>query len=261
MRKFLFPAAASVFAISLAACDRSEAPANNAVAENDMSAMMADPSNPFAQAEMAMTDEMAAAVGTDVPDTWLHKMIAHHRGAINMAEVLLAQGGADSRVREMAQKSIDKQTKATLGLQRLLGKSGADPASAQPYAGAEAQMHQAMMAAKGTSISETWLRKMIEHHKGAIALSDIALANGATGDVKSQIEKTKADQQKEIAAIEAMLSGAPAPAAATPETAAPVPSAKPTAPKPAPAKPTPAKPKPATPAPDPHAGMDMNNMQ
>ena len=124
MRKFLFTAAASVFTVSLAACDRSEAPANNAVAGNDMSAMMADPSNPFAQAEMAMMDEMAAAVGTDAADTWLHKMIAHHRGAINMVEVLLAQGGADARVRVMAQKIIDKQTKATVDLQQLLGKNG-----------------------------------------------------------------------------------------------------------------------------------------
>lgn len=262
MRNFLLTAAASVFAVNLAACDRAEAPANNAAAENEMSARMADASNPFAQAEMAMMDELAVAVGTDVADTWLHKIIAHHRGAINMSEVLLAQGGGDPRVREMAQKTIDKQTKAAVDLQQLLGKSGQDPASAQPYAAAETQMHEAMMAAKGANASETYLRKMLEHHKGAVAMSDVALASGGAGAVRAQVEKTRADQQKEADMVEAMLRGAPSPAApATTETAAAAPAAKPTASKPAPAKPDPAKPKPSAPEPaDPHAGHDMNQM-
>lgn len=262
MRNFLFTATASVFAVSLAACDRSEAPANNAVAENEMSAKMADPSNPFAQAEMAMMDEMAAAVGSDVADTWLHKMIAHHRGAINMSEVLLAQGGSDPSVREIAQKTMDKQTRAAVDLQQLLGKSGQNPASAQPYAAAETQMHEAMMAAKGANVSETYLRKMLEHHKGALAMSDVALASGAAGAVRAQVEKTRADQQKEVDMVEAMLRGVPSPAApATTETAAAAPAAKATASKPAPAKPAPAKRKPPAPAPaDPHAGHDMNQM-
>ena len=53
------------------------------------------------------------------------------------------------------------------------------------------------MAAKSGDLSDTFIRKMLEHHKGAIALSDIALANGATGAIRSQIEKTKAEQRKE----------------------------------------------------------------
>jgi hypothetical protein len=82
-------------------------------------------------------------------------------------------------------------------------------------------------------------------------MSDIALANSATGAVRAQIEKTKADQQKDIEHIEGMLSGQQAsgePAA----PATPAPAAKEKAPvaKPAPAEPAPApaKPKPAEPA-------------
>ena len=56
-----------------------------------------------------------------------------------------------------------------------------------------------MMAASGANISETYLRKMQAHHQGAVAMSDVALANGATGAVRAQIEKTKASQQREIA--------------------------------------------------------------
>jgi hypothetical protein len=112
-------------------------------------------------------------------------------------------------------------------------------------------MHNAMMAATGSDISDTWVRKMLEHHKGAIAMSDIALANGATGAVRAQIEKTKADQQKDIDHIEGMLAGQqPASEPAAPAASAPAAKEKAPAAKPAPAKPapTPAKPKAAEPA-------------
>ena len=131
------------------------------------------------------------------------------------------------------------------------------------------QMHEAMMAAKGADASETYLRKMLAHHQGAIAMSDVALANGAAGAVRTQIAKTRADQQKEAAMVEAMLRGEPMPSTAAAPASAPTAARTPAAPvaravaaaKPAPVA-APAKPKPADPAPvvDPHAGHDMNNM-
>ncbi len=90
----------------------------------------------------------------------------------------------------------------------------------------------------------------------------MALANGATGAIRAQIEKTKASQQMEVTMVEAMLRGEPMmtmdPAPAKPEaanaTANPTATAKPVA-----AQST-SKPKASEPAADPHAGMDMNNM-
>ena len=142
----------------------------------------------------------------------------------------------------------------------------ADPNN--PFAQAEAQMHERMMAAAGADPSETWIRKMIEHHRGAVAMSDIVLAQNPTPEVRAEAEKTRTDQLREISRLEAMLAGeqAAAPAAAPPaaqtssgrasETRSTTPER--TATKPAP-KPGP-KPAPE-PAADPHAGHDMNNMQ
>ena len=48
---------------------------------------------------------------------------------------------------------------------------------------------------------------MLAHHKGAIAMSDIALNNGVTGAVKAQIQKTRSDQLKESQMVEGMLRG------------------------------------------------------
>ena len=103
----------------------------------------------------------------------------------------------------------------------------ADPNN--PFAQAEGQMHQAMMAAVGADPSETWIRKMIEHHRGAVAMSDVVLARNPTPEVRAMAEKTKTDQTKEIGVLEAMLRPDET-TAATPATEAP---AAQTAPRPA----------------------------
>ena len=246
-------ALAIALAAALTPCGSSEQPASNAVAEIDMGSTMADPNNPFAASEMKMHDAMAAAVGTNPADTWVKKMIEHHRGAVEMSQIVVDQG-VTGHVADMARQTIDKQGKEIETLQTLVAQGNPDPASAQLYAAAEKQMHDAMMAAKGADLSDTFIRKMLEHHKGAVAMSDVALANGATGAVRAQIEKTKAEQQKEIEHIEGMLSGKPAtsetnvPATAEPPAKAKAPTAKPAAPKPEPAKPKTAATKPAAPA-------------
>lgn len=232
----------------LAACGGTGAPTNNMAVENDMNGMMADPTNPFGASEMKMKDAMATAVGTNAADTWVKKMIEHHRGAVEMSQILLNQG-ITGHVADMARQTIDRQGKEIEALKKLVASGNADPASAQLYAAAESQTHDAMMAAKGADVSDTFVRKMLEHHKGAVALSDIALSNGATGAVRSQIEKTRAEQQKEIEHIEGMLSGTATasaePATSSTQTAPAAPKASAPA-KPAAAKPSPepAKPKP-----------------
>ena len=259
MKKTLFGMSALALVFSLAACGGAKEPANEVVA-NDMNAMMADPNNPFAQSETAMDQAMMAAVGVNAGDSWVSKMIEHHRGAIDMTRIGLAQNPTED-VAQMAQSTIDKQGNEIADLEQLVAAGNPDPSSAEIYRPAAMEMHNAMMAAKGADISETYLRKMLEHHKGAVAMSNIALANGATGAVRAQIEKTKADQQKEADMIEAMLRGEPMTMTPATEPATPAPSAA-EAPK-ATTKASvaaPAKPKPAEPAPDPHAGMDMNNM-
>ena len=144
--------------------------------------------------------------------------------------------------------TIDKQGEEITDLEKLIATGTPDPASAELYGPATTVMHNAMMAAKGANVSETYLRKMLEHHKGAVEMSNVALANGATGAVRAAVSKTKAEQQMEVDMVEAMLRGEPmtmAPAAA-PEAKPAAPAAKsaPTATEPS--NPAPAKPAPAS---------------
>jgi uncharacterized protein (DUF305 family) len=245
MKTAFYCMSALALASALSACGSREEPANNVVAENDMNDMMAE-SGPFVDSEMKMDQAMTAAVGVNAVDSWVRKMIEHHRGAIEMSRILRAQN-VTGHVADMAQQTIDKQTAEVATLEKLVATGNPDPASATLYQPAQMAMHNAMIAVQGSDVSDAWVRKMLEHHKGAIAMSDIALANGATGAVRAQIEKTKTDQQREIDHIEGMLSGQQP--TSEPASAATEPAAKEKAPaaKPAPAKPKAAEPKPAEP--------------
>jgi len=81
------------------------------------------------------------------------------------------------------------------------------PTAANPYAPSEMKMHEQMMAAVGADAGETWIRKMIEHHRGAVDMSQIALTKTQSADVRREAQKTIESQNREIATLNAMLHG------------------------------------------------------
>ncbi len=205
MSKILKCISALALISTLAACGSSEEAADDVAAESGMNTSMAD-AGPFADSEMQMSDAMKKAVGVNESDTWVRKMIEHHKGAVAMSNVVLPLA-QDPNVRRMAQLTVDKQSKEIAELEKLVATGNPNAASAQLYQPAEMQMHTAMMAAKGATIDETWMRKMIEHHRGAVAMSDVVLSQSPPAAVRAMAQKTKSDQTKEIAHLEAMLSG------------------------------------------------------
>lgn len=242
-------------ASTLAACGSETPSATNASAERDMNAIMTATS-PFGDAEIAMNEAMMKAVGVNAGDNWVRKMIEHHKGAVAISRQVLTMN-PETDVLRLARQTIDKQTTEIAALEKLVTQGAPDPASAELYVPAMDRMHQAMMGAAGASLSETFYRKMLAHHKGAVEMSNVALANGVAGAVRAAVERTKAEQQNEAGMLEAMLAGKPM----THGAATPAASAAGSPRKPAPAvKPAPAA-KTPQPAPDPHAGMDMTNMQ
>lgn len=270
---------AAIAALSLAAaCSGEQSQGENqpvaAAGEQeaaDHNSMAMDPNNPFHSAEMQMNERMMAAQGENAADTWARKMVEHHRGAIEMTQVLEQQGG-DPKVLEKARKSADEQRKEIQELERMLQGGISGSGAANVYAAAEKGMHDRMMAASGASPSERWIRKMIEHHRGAVEMSDIVIAQGGNQQVTAMARRSSEKQKREIAELEQMLRGeTPSPAAAAPSGSATKSraAAAPAAAKSAAAEPTRstarseaprAKATAAEPAADPHAGHDMSNM-
>ena len=91
-----------------------------------------------------------------------------------------------------------------------------------PYSASEQQMHQAMMQAHGADPQETFALKMIEHHRGAIAMSEVLMQQNPAPEIRQMAEKTMTMQRQEITELEQWVtehragSTAPAPATAQP---------------------------------------------
>ena len=75
---------------------------------------------------------------------------------------------------------------------------------ANPYAEAGMAMHHKMMVV-GADASETWTRQMIEHHRGAIAMSKIAVAQAPDKEVWTMAQKVVTMQEKEVASLQSWL--------------------------------------------------------
>lgn len=181
--------------------------------EQEMNAIM-EATSPFASAEIRMDDATTRAVGVNVGDSWVRKMIEHHRGAIAMARQTLAMD-PDADLAAMARAMIDEGTQEVSDLQKLTVQGAPNRASADLYQPALDKMHQAMMAAGGTSLSQTYHLKMLEHHRGAVAMCDVALANGVTGPLRGEVEKVRAYHLTQARRIDAMLRKEAAPRART----------------------------------------------
>lgn len=76
--------------------------------------------------------------------------------------------------------------------------------AANPYAEAGMAMHHKMMVV-GSDASETWVRQMIEHDRGAIAMSKIALTQAKDKDVRAMAQQDIAIQEKDIASLQSWL--------------------------------------------------------
>jgi uncharacterized protein (DUF305 family) len=201
--KYLLAVAA---AATIAGCGDSSEPAAEATPAAETAA--ADPNNPFAQSEAEMNERMMAAVGADVSDTWVKQMIEHHRGAIEMSEIMLRQNPSE-HVRHMAEESIRKQQAEIEELQKLVSDAAPDRSSMEPYRQVHQQMSQSMISAVGDNVEETFMRKMLAHHRGGVALSDVVLAEGDNARVRQHAQKTRAGQAEEAKMVEDMLAGKP----------------------------------------------------
>ena len=74
-----------------------------------------------------------------------------------------------------------------------------------PYGATEMDMHKKMMMAKAGLPSELWTRKMIEHHRGAVAMSRVALEKATDKQTRNMAQMTITAQTKEITKMQAWL--------------------------------------------------------
>ncbi|MDX5393988.1 MAG: DUF305 domain-containing protein [Caulobacteraceae bacterium] len=88
-----------------------------------------------------------------------------------------------------------------------LAQQGANHAAMakQDYMKSMQDMHQAMMKADDRDPDRAFALKMIEHHRGGVAMSQVVLKHGDDPEIKRMAQKTMEMQQKEIGELQSWL--------------------------------------------------------
>lgn len=158
-----------------------------------------------------------AAQHNDVDVAFANGMIPHHTQAVGMSQ--LATGRAASpKVVELAARIAAAQGPEITQLQGYLrgwNVAAAPTGSVGAMAGmdhgggtsgmmSDAQMQQ-LSTAGGAEFDRMFLRMMIEHHTGAIAMAQTEVRDGQSPDTKALAQKIIDAQQSEIATMRELL--------------------------------------------------------
>ncbi|WP_158847902.1 DUF305 domain-containing protein [Saccharothrix deserti] len=147
----------------------------------------------------------------DADITFAQGMIPHHQGALEMAE--LAEGRtSNAKVLDLAsriEKAQDPEIKTMTdwlkawGAEAPTGMPGMDHGTSMPGMGTEEM--DMLKQAKDAGFDKMFLEMMIEHHQGAIDMSNTELQQGSNADAKKLAQDIIDAQQKEITEMQDLL--------------------------------------------------------
>ena len=146
----------------------------------------------------------------DADVTFLQEMYPHHAQAVEMAEYVPARS-QNQAVLDLAANIAKAQTpemQQIAGLLQSFGKSV--PATEMGHmpnmpGGMSDDTMDGLKALSGKDFDRAWLQAMIDHHAGAITMSNIELAGGTNPDAKALAQKIITNQQAEIDQMRTML--------------------------------------------------------
>ena len=146
-----------------------------------------------------MTDMRAMMNGTSDPAMKARMQSMHDQMAGMMANMLKMSEGMGSMMGQ-GSAGMDHSMMQTMPMMAMM-----QPTEANPYPPAEMEMHHKMMRAIGIDATETWVRKMIEHHRGAIAMSRMAQGKIADRAASRLANQTISAQERDITMLQNWL--------------------------------------------------------
>ncbi len=215
-RRLTIGATALVAALALAACSNTEHPSAHGSGDAGHGAP-ATSSAPATSAPSGTSGTSAgpadAARAGDV--AFAQGMIPHHEQAVEMADMALEKSSASATVRRLATQIKAAQDPEIATMRALLTAWGAPAA---PTAGGDhgtghgghggmmsAQDMTALAKADGAAFDRMWLTMMIEHHEGAVTMSEQVLTTTRDPQVSTLARDIISAQQAEIATMRALL--------------------------------------------------------
>jgi uncharacterized protein (DUF305 family) len=124
--------------------------------------------------------------------------------AVFLALSAFAYGMLSTRSRPAANAAPPSST-AVAGAHQTQGATPGDAPSTQAYREATDRMHREMAIAYTGDADIDFLRGMIAHHEGAVAMAKIAAEHGEAADVQSLAREIIAAQEAEIIRMRILL--------------------------------------------------------
>jgi uncharacterized protein (DUF305 family) len=157
----------------------------------------------------AMIDTMEATPMPGDPDHHFAKMMQlHHKGAINMANIIL-QDGKDTAIRRMAQMVVEKQTQEIADLQAFLDSHTLHVENPEFNMKIEMSMEKmdrnADLQIINGNLDHDFAILLIFHHQSAIEMADLVIHYGHEATIREMAEMMKDDQEMEIVDLQKWL--------------------------------------------------------
>jgi uncharacterized protein (DUF305 family) len=164
--------------------------------------------------ESTATPESTSA-GSAVPfdSAFIDAMVPHHRSAIAMAKAALRAGLSESDLISVADNIVSSQQTEINQMrgwrENWFGSSVIDPRGADSLRLTETEMgmqHGADFSG-AEDVNQAFATMMIDHHRGAIRMAELAQEQGRHEQIKSLADAIIAAQEKEIAVMEKHAGG------------------------------------------------------
>ena len=208
-------AAAVAAALSVAGCTdtASDTATSPTASSTAMSGSMPGMDHGGSSASAAPSATRADFNAADV--MFLQMMYPHHAQAVDMAE-LVSSRSQNQQVITLAQNIEKAQGPEMTQMTALLTSFGKPAPSAEmsghdmPGMGGMPGMMSAeqmndLTGLSGKAFDQVWLQMMIDHHSGAIDMSNTELRDGTNPDAKKLAQAIIANQQAEITQMRGML--------------------------------------------------------
>lgn len=151
----------------------------------------------------------SAATGNATDRAFIAAMIPHHQSAVAMAKVA-QQEATGGFVKTLAGDIVRTQT-AEIALMRRVDAQLAEAGVSRGDLGMSDHMMGMDMGADdlrgAMPFDEAFMKAMVPHHEGAIAMAEVELAKGENAEIKKLAKAVIAAQRKEVAAMNQQLGG------------------------------------------------------
>lgn len=148
--------------------------------------------------------------------TFAEEMIPHHQQAIALA-ALVPGRSTNPEVIKIAAGIAAQQEPEMTAMRAMMIQWQVDPPTVSHHGGStqsgnqQGMVDDATMATlktlKGDQFDTLWLKSMISHHQGAVAMAKVEIAHGESQDMKATANNIVITQEAEIVELTQLLGG------------------------------------------------------